>query len=108
MGDAVLGLARRPGAARPIAGAPGRGADRAARRQRNLAGFVGIGVLAGLVFLIQNAFGDARPIHLQTATTSQVGVSLFRNFVLPFEVVSVLLLAALIGAVVIARKDEYE
>ena len=77
-------------------------------QQRTLAGFVGIGVLAGLVFLIQNAFGNTRPIHLQPSTTTQVGVSLFRNFVLPFEVVSVLLLAALIGAVVIARKDEYE
>jgi len=37
---------------------------------------------------------------------AQVGVSLFRDFVLPFEVVSVLLLAALVGAVVIARKED--
>ena len=34
-------------------------------------------------------------------------MSLFRDFVLPFEVVSVLLLAALVGAVVVARKDEF-
>ena len=33
-------------------------------------------------------------------------VSLFRDYVLPFEVVSVLLLAALVGAVVLARKDD--
>jgi NADH-quinone oxidoreductase subunit J len=77
-------------------------------QQRTLAGFVGVGVLAGLAFLIQNAFGGKPAIRLQPSTTSQVGVSLFRDFVLPFEVVSVLLLAALIGAVVIARKDEYE
>jgi hypothetical protein len=38
--------------------------------------------------------------------TAQLGESIFRDFVLPFEVVSVLLLAALVGAVVIARKDE--
>jgi NADH-quinone oxidoreductase subunit J len=40
------------------------------------------------------------------ARTAQVGTAIFRDFVLPFEVVSVLLLAALIGAVVIARKEE--
>jgi NADH-quinone oxidoreductase subunit J len=77
-------------------------------QQRSLAAFAGLGILVGLVFLIQNAFGGKPPIRLQPATTSQIGVSLFRDFVLPFEVVSVLLLAALIGAVVIARKDEAE
>ena len=39
-------------------------------------------------------------------TTRSVGEVIFSSYVLPFEVVSVLLLAALIGAVVIARKDE--
>jgi NADH:ubiquinone oxidoreductase subunit 6 (subunit J) len=34
-----------------------------------------------------------------------VGNSIFRDFVVPFEVVSMLLLAALIGAVAIARRD---
>ena len=62
-------------------------------------------VLAGLATLIQDQFGGRR-IALRPVTTAQVGVSIFRDFVLPFEVVSVLLLAALVGAVVIARKDE--
>jgi NADH-quinone oxidoreductase subunit J len=31
--------------------------------------------------------------------------SIFSQFLIPFEVVSVLLLAALVGAIVIARKD---
>jgi NADH-quinone oxidoreductase subunit J len=75
-------------------------------QQRGWAVLVGAGVLAGLVFLIQNAFGSAPRIQIQPATTSEVGASLFANFVLPFEVVSVLLLAALVGAVVIARRDE--
>jgi NADH-quinone oxidoreductase subunit J len=35
-----------------------------------------------------------------------LGEALFRDFVLPFEAVSFLLLAALIGAIVLARKDE--
>ena len=32
-------------------------------------------------------------------------VSIFRDYLVPFEVVSMLLLAALVGAVVIARRD---
>jgi NADH-quinone oxidoreductase subunit J len=40
------------------------------------------------------------------SNTEVVGTLLMRDFLLPFEVVSVLLLAALIGAIVIAKKDE--
>ncbi len=40
--------------------------------------------------------------------TADVGQSIFQRFVIPFEVVSVLLLAALIGAIVLARKDPTE
>ena len=35
-----------------------------------------------------------------------LGGALFTTYVLPFEVVSFLLLAALIGAIVLARRDE--
>ena len=37
--------------------------------------------------------------------TKEVGDLVFRGYLIPFEVVGVLLLAALIGAVVMARKD---
>jgi NADH-quinone oxidoreductase subunit J len=82
------------------------GRDTLDNQQRVLAAFVGVGVLAGLVFLIQDAFGGKPKVPLRVATTGQVGAAIFRGFVLPFEVVSVLLLAALVGAVVIARKDD--
>jgi NADH-quinone oxidoreductase subunit J len=74
-------------------------------QQRGIAALVAVGVLAGLAFLIQDAF-DGQRITLQPTRTAQVGTALFRDFVLPFEIVSVLLLAALIGAIVIARKEE--
>jgi NADH-quinone oxidoreductase subunit J len=55
------------------------------------------------------AFGD-KEIELaddllQVGRTGPVGESIFRQFVVPFEVVSMLLLAALVGAVAIARRD---
>jgi NADH-quinone oxidoreductase subunit J len=74
-------------------------------QQRGLSAIVGLGVLAGLVVLLWQAFGDAQ-IELTTSSTAIVGERLFRDFVLPFEVVSFLLLAALIGAIVLARRDE--
>jgi NADH-quinone oxidoreductase subunit J len=76
-------------------------------QSRGLALLVGLGVLAGLAFLIQGAFRWSDPkIQTITATTGDVGESLFRRYVLPFEAVSFLLLAALIGAIVLSRKDE--
>ena len=37
--------------------------------------------------------------------TAEVSDSIFSTYLLPFEVISVLLLAALIGAIVLARRD---
>ena len=39
------------------------------------------------------------------SNTATVSDSIFSQYLIPFEIVSVLLLAALIGAIVIARKD---
>jgi NADH-quinone oxidoreductase subunit J len=84
------------------------GRDTLDNQQRWLGALVGAGVFAGLVFLIQEAFPiqDARANPTLPTTTAQVGESIFRDYVLPFEAISFLLLAALIGAVVLARKDE--
>ena len=41
----------------------------------------------------------------EPTSTVVLGESLLGRFVVPFEVVSVLLLAALVGAIVLARKD---
>ena len=70
---------------------------------------VSLFVLGVLVALLVDAFGGKK-IHFSArlvalGRTSHVGTEIFRVFVVPFEVVSMLLLAALIGAVVLARKD---
>jgi NADH-quinone oxidoreductase subunit J len=75
-------------------------------QQRGVAALVALGIVAGLAFLIWDAFGDAEAFRPGSAGTAGLGASIFSEFVLPFEVVSFLLLAALIGAVVLARKDQ--
>ena len=84
------------------------GRDTLDNQNRWLGVLVGAGVFAGLVFLIQSAFpvGQAERFQVIQATTANVGESMFRDYVLPFEAISFLLLAALIGAIVLARKDE--
>jgi NADH-quinone oxidoreductase subunit J len=77
--------------------------------------WIGLGtavLLAGVVgYALLDAFGDdklPRDTRIEgvagsnTATVSDV---MFQQYLIPFEVVSVLLLAALVGAIVLARKD---
>lgn len=73
--------------------------------QRGLAFVCAAAVFGVFTYLIWNAFGDER-IHLTgPTTTKQVGESLFSSYILPFELVSVLLLAAMVGAIVLARRE---
>ncbi len=48
---------------------------------------------------------DTRLIAVNGSNTATVSDTLFRSYLVPFEVASVLLLAALVGAIVLARKD---
>ena len=51
------------------------------------------------------AFGFDAEIQPGITRTADIGGSIFQRWVIPFEVVSVLLLAALIGSIVLARRD---
>jgi NADH-quinone oxidoreductase subunit J len=63
-----------------------------------------LGVLVGV--LIDTFRGKKLPFVLSAAeNTKQISDSIFSTYLIPFEVLSVLLLAALIGAIVLARKD---
>ena len=66
------------------------------------------GTLFGVTSWIMVEAFSGREIELgESGTlTRSIGEVIFSSFVLPFEVVSVLLLAALVGAVVIARRDD--
>jgi NADH-quinone oxidoreductase subunit J len=69
-------------------------------------GLVVSALLAGtLAWVLIDQFGKDK-IHLTAPVrTAEVGDLVFRSYLVPFEVVGVLLLAALIGAVVLARRD---
>jgi NADH-quinone oxidoreductase subunit J len=63
-----------------------------------------------LYFFTENSSNllDATASKAASVTIDQVGIRLLsttNGFIVPFEVISLLLLAALVGAVVIARKD---
>lgn len=74
-------------------------------QQRGIAFLVAASVFGTLTYLIWKAFGDNRLTPRRIVTTEEIGTSLFERFVLPFEAISVLLLAALVGAIVLARRD---
>jgi NADH:ubiquinone oxidoreductase subunit 6 (subunit J) len=56
------------------------------------------------VVVVGTAWGDVTTV-LHTATDTLAGV-LFSDYLLPFEVVSVLLLVAVVGGVYLAKRDE--
>jgi NADH-quinone oxidoreductase subunit J len=58
-----------------------------------------------LIALLRDAFGRQK-IHVAApSNTAQIGTAIFSTYLVPFEVASVLLLAALVGAIVLARRD---
>lgn len=74
--------------------------------QRWLAGIVSVFLFGVLAFFLYDGFRDTElPERATVQTSEEVGHTIFATYVVPFEVISVLLLAALVGAVVIARKE---
>jgi NADH-quinone oxidoreductase subunit J len=77
--------------------------------QRWLAGIIALFLFGVLGVTLQRGF---KGVHVNPtlitnggSNTAAIGASIFHDYVVPFEVASILLLAALVGAVVIARRD---
>ena len=65
---------------------------------------IGWGLAVALVVLVADAFrGEVIDVEAPHGRTDAIGGSLFSHWVLPFEALSVLLLAALVGAIVVSR-----
>ena len=65
-------------------------------------------LLFGLVgWAVVESFGsETIPFPEEATRTGEIGVSIFTTWVIPFEVMSFVLLAALIGGIALARRDE--
>ncbi|MEV0327762.1 NADH-quinone oxidoreductase subunit J [Micromonospora echinospora] len=69
------------------------------------AALVGGGTGLGLSALLVDAYRWTTMELPEAGTAERLGAEIFGSWVLPFELLSVLLLAALVGAVVISRPD---
>ena len=76
-----------------------------AKEKRSMAAFVGVLLFAVMALALVDTWGDDRIVIDQPQRVAEVSDSIFSQYIVPFEAVSVLLLAALIGAIVVARKD---
>ena len=84
-----------------------------ARRPVRLPYLIGVGVLLGAAlvaetFFMLTASGTGRvlpPPASDVGLTASIGTGLFTEYLLPFEVTSVLILMALVGAITLARQS---
>ena len=79
--------------------------EEANTEKRRMAALVGVLVLVVTGGAVLDSFGDAAVNRSAPSLTSEIGDTIFSQYIVPFEAVSVLLLATLIGAIVVARQD---
>lgn len=80
-------------------------------KKKNLAKFIGvftsglllIGILGAFKGLNQKTFGT--DVDTTVGLTKNLGKLLFNEYVLPFELASILILSGIVGAVLIGKKD---
>ncbi|WP_214480853.1 NADH-quinone oxidoreductase subunit J [Bacillus sp. SM2101] len=76
------------------------------RKLLTLIGVIAFGIVV-MLGIVNLDFGQqATTLHVEN--TKQIGIALYSKFVIPFELMSVLLLVALIGAIILAKKDDEE
>ena len=67
---------------------------------------VGLGSAGALAALLANAYRWQRVDLPEPGTAERIGEQVFRTWVLPFELVGLLLLAALVGAIVLSKSGD--
>jgi len=64
-----------------------------------------LGALFVVVYAKGSAIFPAKNVAMsESSNTQQIGLMLYQNYLLPFEIASLLLLVAIVGAVVMAKK----
>ena len=77
---------------------------RQTNEQKAVSALVGVIVFGVVAYVAARSHWPATPAGRSDATVSAIGTDLLTTYLEPFEVASVLLLAALVGAVVLARE----
>ena len=67
---------------------------------------LGLGVLLAWVLVRRDPANTPAPVGAMYGPAHAIGEQLFRPFLLPFEITSVLILIAIMGAVVLARREQ--
>jgi len=76
------------------------------RRRNVIGGILVAAVLGELVVLgVSNAISPAAPSVNAPGGVENVAMALFTDYLIPFEVVSILLLVAMVGAIILARRE---
>ncbi len=70
-----------------------------------LAAGVSLLLLGTLAYVLIDAFGDKEVDPTRVQRTAEVGNAIFSDYIIPFQAVGALLLVALVGAIVLARRD---
>lgn len=80
-----------------------------AGKWRKIILFIGVVGFAFAVYIgIYHFPIDQVPSKLHVDNTMQIGKALYSKWIIPFELVSVLLLVALIGAIILAKNEDKE
>jgi NADH-quinone oxidoreductase subunit J len=74
--------------------------------QRGVAALVALAIFGLLAVGIITSFGSQKMDFDVAFPIRELGTSIFTTWILPFEAVSILLLAALVGAIILARRDQ--
>lgn len=67
-----------------------------------------IGFFLVMYFAINDLSLGDQALDLHENNTAQIGTALYTKYIIPFELTSVLLLVALIGAIILSKKDDKE
>jgi len=85
------------------------GHEQPARRESRMARWLGVPLLSafllGVLLVVWRQFPQVPAPAVPDSGPVPIGHLLFRTYVLPFEVTSVLILVAILGAVVLAKKQ---
>ncbi len=71
---------------------------------RFIGGIATLGIFALTLFILLNTTWNRVPEKELTETVNEIGIMLMTKWLLPFEVASLLLLSALVGAAMLARR----